>query len=135
MREQPKILLVGDDEPRMTHLRATLSRAARVTQAEDLPQALSLLAADSFGAVFCDWRFHCGTWRDALARSRELYPDLPVVVVSQTNGVEEGIDEWAQVVEAGAFDLLLSARSESTALSLLEHAVASGEARAIRASA
>jgi hypothetical protein len=39
------------------------------------------------------------------------------------------------VVEAGALDLLLSARSESTALSLLEHAVASGEARAIRASA
>ena len=119
----------------MISLRDTLSRAAQVAQAEDIPQALSLLAQRPFEAVFCDWRFHCGTWRDALKRIGELYRDLPIVVVSQTNGIEEGIDEWAEVIEAGAFDLLLSVRSESAAVSLLEHAVASGEARAMRATA
>ena len=135
MRERPRVLLVGDDEARMTHLRDALGRCAHVTQAEDIPQALSLLSQRGFEAVFCDWRFHCGTWREALERIGALYPDLPVVVVSQTHGIEEGIDEWAQVVAAGAFDLLLSARSESAALSLLEHALASGEARAMRATA
>jgi DNA-binding NtrC family response regulator len=119
----------------MALLRETLNRFAQVMQAEDIPQALGVLAQRSFEAVFCDWRFHCGTWREALERINELYPDLPVVVVSGTNGIEEGIDEWAEVVEAGAFDLLLSVRSESAAVSLLEHAVASGEARAMRATA
>ena len=135
MREQPRVLLVGDDEARMTSLRETLSRVGKVMQAEDIPQALGALAQRSFEAVFCDWRFHCGTWRDALQRIGELYPDLPIVVVSQTSGIEEGIDEWAEVIEAGAFDLLLSVRSESAVVSLLEHAVASGEARAMRATA
>ena len=135
MREQPRVLLVGDDEARMTSLRETFSRVAQVMLAEDIPQALGLLAQRPVEVAFCDWRFHCGTWREALKRLGELYPDLPIVVVSQTNGIEEGIDEWAEVIEAGAFDLLLSVRSESAAVSLLEHAVASGEARAMRATA
>lgn len=135
MRAQPRVLLVGDGEGRMVPLRETLGRVAQVRQAEDIPQALGALAERGFEAVFCDWRFHCGTWREALERIGELYPDLPVVVVSGSNGIEEGIDEWAEVVEAGAFDLLLSIRNEAATLSVLEHAIASGEARAMRAGA
>ena len=102
---------------------------------EDIPQALHRLAQDDYEAVFTDWRFHCGTWREALQQVGGLYPDLPVIVISPVEGLEQGMREWVDVVEAGAFDLLLSPRSESAALSLLEHAVASGEARAMRATA
>ena len=133
MREKPKVLLIGDDVVRMVRLREILRRAARVVSVEDLPEALEQLARGEFETVFADWRFHCGTWREAVERLGALYPDLPVVVVSQTEGIEEGMQEWIEVVGAGAFDLLLSACNETAALMLLEHAVASGEARALRA--
>ena len=135
MRQRPNILLIGDDPAKMAWLREILGRAARVAQAEDIPQALHRLAQDDYEAVFTDWRFHCGTWREALQQVGGLYPDLPVIVISPVEGLEQGMREWVDVVEAGAFDLLLSPRSESAALSLLEHAVASGEARAMRATA
>ena len=133
MKERPMVLVIGDAGERTAQLRAIFSRSARVMQAEDLPQALELLAQQDYEAVFVDWRYHCGTWRDALQRLEALYPELPVIVISQTSGIEEGIQEWAEVVGAGAFDLLLSVYNEPAAWSLLEHAVASGQARAMRA--
>jgi len=117
----------------MWRLREILRRGARVVRVEDIPQALEQLAAEPFAAAFADWSFHGGTWREALERLGALYPELPVVVVSRTNGIEEGIQEWAEVVAAGAFDLLLSVRNEAAVLSILAHAVASSEARALRA--
>jgi DNA-binding NtrC family response regulator len=134
MRELPAVLVIGDDVDRLTRLREILRRGAVVSQAEDLPQALSRMARERFDVAFTDWQFHCGTWRDVLQKLHALYPDLPVIVVSQTTRIDEGIREWAEAVSAGAFDLLLSANSAS-ALLLLEHAVASGDARALRATA
>ena len=68
-----------------------------------------------------------------LERIGTIYPELPVIVVSQTSDQEA--DEWAEVVAAGAFDLLPSVRNEPATLALLEHAVASGEGRALRSRA
>ena len=133
MIERPRVLLLGDDEFRLAPLRQTLSRSARLASAEDLPHALSLLARGSFDVVFCDGRFYCGTWREALERIGTIYPGLPVIVVSQTSDQEA--DEWAEVVATGAFDLLPSVRNEPATLALLEHAVASGEGRALRSRA
>ena len=135
MREAPRVLLLGDETSGTGPWRRILSRQSRVVCAEDIPEALSLLAEEAYDAVFCDWRFHCGTWREAVERIGALYPELPVVVVSQSDGIAEGIQEWAAVVEAGALDLLGWPLDEFAARSLLEHAVASGEARALRAHA
>jgi DNA-binding NtrC family response regulator len=133
MQERPRVLLLGDDALRLAPLRQTLSRSARVGSAEDLPHALSLLARGAFDVVFCDERFYCGTWREALERIAAIYPELPVIVVSRASDPEAG--EWAEVVAAGAFDLLPSVRNEPATLALLEHAVASGEGRALRSRA
>ena len=51
MKERPRTLLIGDDETRMAELRRILSRAARVSQAEDIPQALQWLARDGYDAA------------------------------------------------------------------------------------
>ena len=135
MRQRPNVLLIGDDDARMAKWRETLGRAARLAQAEDLPQALQMLARSGYEAVFVDWRFHCGTWREALRLVGAIYPDLPLIVISRSDGIEQGIEEWIEVLEAGAFDLLLSIHNEFATLSLLEQAVASSEARALRATA
>ena len=131
--ERLRVLLLGDDTIRLAPLRQTLSRSAQLTAAEDLPHALSLLARVAFDVVFCDGRFYCGTWREALERIGTIYPELPVIVVSQANDQEA--DEWAEVVAAGGFDLLPSASNERATLALLEHAVASSEGRALRSRA
>jgi len=128
-------MLLGSDAVRVTPLRQILRPYANETFAEDLPAALSLLAGNTYEVVFCDWRFHCGTWREALEKLQSLYPELPVIVVNQTAGTEEGMRECVEVLEAGAFDLLFSPLHVPTVLFLLEHAVASGEARALRAGA
>lgn len=135
MRQRPNVLLIGDDDARMAKWRETLGRAARLAQAEDLPQALQMLAQSGYEAVFVDWRFHCGTWREAVQLVGGIYPDLPLIVINQSDGIEQGIEEWIEVLEAGAFDLLLSIHNEFATLSVLEQVVASSEARALRATA
>ena len=135
MRQRPNVLLIGDDDARMARLRAILRRTSYVEQAEDLPEALQQLTEADYEAVFVDWQFHCGTWKDALRLVGALYLDLPLIVISQSDGIEQGIQEWKEVIEAGAFDLLVASDRESAALSLLEHAVATSAARALRATA
>lgn len=133
MRESRKVLLLGSDNPRMARLSEILSRHAKVARAEDIPEGLGLLARGAYEAVFCDGRFHCGTWQEALETIQALYPELPIVIVSQTNGTDEGIREWTEVLYAGAFDLLLAPSNEYSVVTVMEHALASGEARALRA--
>ena len=135
MRQRPNILLIGDDAARMARLRETLSRTARVAQAEDMPQAFERLAMEDFETVFADWRFHCGTWKEAVKYIGECYPDLPVIVISNSEGLERGGRQWMEAVEAGVFDLLPAEHREFEVLSLLEQAVASAQARAMRATA
>ena len=57
---------------------------------------------------------------------------VPTLVVSQTSGPDEGIEEWTEVLEAGAFDLLLAPSREYSVLTMIEHAVASGQGRALQ---
>jgi DNA-binding NtrC family response regulator len=138
MRQQPNILIIGDDLARMARLRAVLSRTARVVQAEDLQQALKRLAlksSEEFEAVFTDERFHCGTWRDVLNQIGHLHPDLPIVVVYDSDKLKRGNREWREVISAGAFDLLPSNCGDLELLSLAEQAVASARARALLATA
>jgi CheY-like chemotaxis protein len=135
MRQRPNILVIGDDTPRITRLRESLGPTSRVVQAEDLQQALKRLALDDHDAVFADWQFHCGTWREALRSIAELYPDLPVIVISNSEALEMGNQEWREAIAAGAFDLLPSHYGEFEVISLAEQAVASARARALLATA
>ena len=135
MRERSNILVIGDGTARILRIRQTLNKIARVEQAEDLPQALQKLAGGEFEAVFAEERFHCGTWNDVLQSVAELYPDLPVIVMSSAEGLEQASPRWMEAIGEGAFDLLPSNYGDFDLLSLAEQAVSSARARALLATA
>ncbi|HWP85603.1 MAG TPA: hypothetical protein VNN17_10460 [Terriglobia bacterium] len=130
MRDRTNVLLLGNDATRIAPLLETLGRAARVCWVEDLPEALQKLAQQDFQAVFVDWDFYCGSWREALQRIQELYPALPVIVLGTPQEDRLWEQQWKEAVEAGAFDLLPSIENRMAVLLVLEQAVASSEARA-----
>jgi DNA-binding NtrC family response regulator len=94
---------------------------------------VDFLAEGSVDVVLCDWNFLDGTWKEALREIQGRYPRLPSIVISPTQGIEEGIQEWLDVLSAGAFDLLLNPSNDLSLRSVLEHAVASGEGRMMHA--
>jgi DNA-binding NtrC family response regulator len=84
------------------------------------------LAQAKYDAVFCSRTLSSGSWGEALKQVRQGYPDVPVIILSHTADEKE----WAEVLAAGAFDLLGLPCYERTLLSVMEHAVATREARA-----
>jgi len=130
MNTKPQVLLVSAGAG--TGLKEILQRRASVTQAGSIPEMVRELAQRDFDVILCEPEFTEGTWREALRELQARRVAAPAIVVSQTSGVDEGIEEWAEVLEAGAFDLLLAPSREYSVLAMLEHAVASGQARALR---
>jgi len=131
MNTKPQVLLVSSGEA--TGLKDILRRQADLAEAADIPEMVQELKSRKFDVIVCEQEFSEGTWREALRELQARRVAAPAIVVSQTSGVDEGIEEWAEVLEAGAFDLLLAPSQEYSVLAMLEHAVASGQARALRA--
>ncbi len=127
MQKRLKVLLLNSDEAESSILRDLLSKHVIVTWARNVPETLGLLDGSSYDALFCNWCFHMGTWHDALKEVQKRYPELPTVIVCRT-GEER---EWVEVLEAGAVDLLSAPYRECTILAVLEHALASRDARAL----
>jgi len=130
MNTKPQVLLVSSGEA--TGLKDILRRQADLAEAADIPEMVQELKSRKFDVIVCEQEFSEGTWREALRELQARRVAAPAIVVSQTSGVDEGIEEWAEVLEAGAFDLLLAPSREYSVLAMLEHAVASGQARALR---
>jgi len=130
MHTKPQVLLVSGG--RESGLQEILRRRADLTEAGSVPEMVRELAEREFDVIVCEPEFSEGTWREALRELQARRVAAPAIVVSQTSGVDEGIEEWAEVLEAGAFDLLLAPSREYSVLAMLEHAVASGQARALR---
>lgn len=133
--DRVNVMLLGGDQPALRGLHGTLRNRAKITLAEDLPQALEKLSREEIHAVFCAACFHCGSWVEALETIGFLYPALPIIVVGDAAPDKFAAPQRAEVYGAGAFDLLLYPQSETSVLFLLEHALVSGEARELRASA
>jgi len=128
MLEYPNVLLLSTDTIETTVLQQALRKHVILTRADNLSDAMFLLEGGGYDAFFCAWSFHAGTWMEALETVREWQPDLPVIILSRT--AEER--EWLQVLEAGAFDLLVPPFEKEELLAVLEQASASREARALR---
>ena len=131
MNTKPQVLLVSSGEA--TGLKDILRRQADLAEAGSIPEMVRELASREFDVIVCEREFPEGNWREALQELQARRVAAPAIVVSQTSGVEEGIEEWAEVLEAGAFDLLLAPSQEYSVLTIIEHALASGQARAMRA--
>lgn len=104
---------------RMLH--GTYSRASSV--AYEPPRFSSRAKAEeaaSFDAFLCDWCYMGGTWRTALDLIRRRAPQLPVIVICRAGGEQE----WVEVLQAGAFDMIAAPFSADDVLSVLTNAVA-----------
>ena len=86
------------------------------------PQEMSeQLQRASYDALFCARSLFMGIWREVLEEVRQCYPHLPLIIVSRMADEQE----WLEVLEAGAFDLLGPPYYERVLLPVLEHAVVS----------
>ena len=120
MLKSPDVLLLSADATETAEIQRILSDHVNLVPACDLSELPSLLEKNDYDALFCAWSFQKGTWMDVLADVRECHPDLPVIVLSPAPEVRE----WAAVLEAGAFDLLVPPHDERSMLAVLEQASA-----------
>lgn len=125
-RGRLRVLLLSGEETEASSLREILTRHVELANAWTLAEMVELLGGGGFDAFLCDWSFQGGTWQDALGEVQQRHPDLPTIVVRRLGGEQE----WIQVLDAGAFDLVAAPYCEYAVLSVLEHAVASYQARA-----
>jgi DNA-binding NtrC family response regulator len=121
----PRILLLSSDESEARNWEEMFREHATLRRVRNLEELHRTLQGDFYDALFCGWSFQSGTWNEALGQVRQERPDLPVVIFSGTGGERE----WINVLEAGAFDLLVAPYQKRTVLPVLEQAVTSYEAR------
>lgn len=120
---QRKVVLLADREAETGALKKLVARHAVVEHAGDIPELLGALEDGRCEAIFCEWSFHRGTWRDVLKAVHNRYPDLPVIVSHHTADEKD----WVDVLRASALDLLAPPFNERLVLSVLEHAAWSRE--------
>ena len=120
----PKVLLLSTDKEETSEMDKILREHVILRSVGDLAELSNHLDGD-YDAVFCGWSFQKRGWNDALGELRKRYPALPVVIFSRMGGEKE----WVEALQAGAFDLLVAPYLKRNVLPLLEHAVASHEAR------
>jgi DNA-binding NtrC family response regulator len=123
--QHPKILLLSTDGIESAALQRILNEHVALQKVENLLELQRNLDGGDYDVMFCGWSFHTGTWNDALRQVKQRCPNLPVVIFYKSGGEQE----WIEVLEAGAFDLLVPPYRESTVLAVLEHALASHSAR------
>jgi DNA-binding NtrC family response regulator len=115
------VLFIGSNSDG-TDVAGILARFASVNRVLTVPDALP---KEAYDAVFCDWDCADGTWRDVLAKLKELRLPIPLIVLSRC-GCEK---EWVEVLDAGAFDFLVPPYTSTQLLAVLEHALASSQPR------
>ncbi len=128
MLRQPKVLLFSTDEAEMAQLQQILSEHVILTPVDHQSKLNALIEKHNYDALFCAWSLQQGSWNDVVSEVRESHPDLPVIVLSPAPDNRE----WDEVLQAGAFDLLVPPFEERSMLAVLEQASASREAVASR---
>ena len=121
----PRVLLFVCDSNEKAALQESLSLHAELRWVCNPQEMTRELAQEKYDAVFCDRTLCAGSWSEVVQHVRRLYPELPVIILSPTADERE----WMEVLAAGAFDLLALPCHDQALLSVMEHAVASGEAR------
>ena len=125
MLRVPEVLLLVCDADERAILQKILGPQAELTCVCTPEEMAEHLEQASYDALFCARSLCMGSWREVLEEVRQFYPHLPVIIVSRTADEQE----WLEVLEAGAFDLLGPPYYERVLLSVLERAVVSHEAR------
>jgi len=125
----PKVLLVSaadHDRAYLEELQSLLSTHVPLTCVREGKPLERLLEGGCYDALFYLRPAGREDWKEPLRKIRARLPDLPVIVLSET----EMIGEFAEVLQSGAFDFLLPPYASHTLLAAVTQAVASTEGRA-----
>jgi len=125
MPRLPKVALLTEDALQADALREMLQEHLALTHITSFLELEKRSWDGQIDALFCDWHFGKNGWKEALENVRARHPDLPVIFLSRTGGERE----WMEVLDAGAFDLLVPPYSAVSLLAVVEHAAASRMAR------
>ena len=100
-----KSILIVDDEPNLRKTLATILKRAGyvVTTAGSADEAHQLLLAGAYSLVFLDIRMPDKSGLTLLTEIRELYPDMPIVLLTAHASLESAIE----AIRKGANDYLL----------------------------
>jgi DNA-binding NtrC family response regulator len=100
MKEQPRILVVDDEKIALNNLIYILKKENyEVTGTQSGPRALSLLEEQEFDLVLTDLKMEKVDGMQILTRSRELYPDTEVLMITGYATVDSAIN----AMKAGAY--------------------------------
>ncbi|MFH1738237.1 MAG: response regulator [bacterium] len=125
MLAYPNVLLLAGDEGEAMHLHQLLSPYVSLTCSQTLAALEQLLKNGAYDVLFYVESQPSETWNDVIQEVHKYSPDLPVIILSRTGDEQE----WRDVLEAGAFDLLAPPYLERTLVAVLEQAVTSRQAR------
>jgi two-component system, NtrC family, nitrogen regulation response regulator GlnG len=97
-------LLLVDDEPTLRRVigRSLVKAGFEVTEAQNGQAALQRIETEHFDAVISDVRMPSMTGLELLDRLQQDNPDMPIVLMSGSNEVENA----RAAAELGAFDYL-----------------------------
>jgi DNA-binding NtrC family response regulator len=124
----PRVLLFTSSGAEAELFQDLLRHHASVTAASSLADLRRQLASADFDAVLCSWSFRAFGWSDVVEELQRHDPNLPAIVISPSP--EDRV--WLEVLEAGAFDLLVPPHRDDTVLAVLTQAAASRQARESR---
>ncbi len=120
----PHIGLVTGSDAQAAALERLLQGHAVLTHARSICEFLNLWRTEQFDALFCEWSFGSGDWKEDLQVVRLNHPALPVIFLAG----DQGQKEWVEVIEAGAFDLLTPPYNAQSLLAVMAQAAASYDA-------
>lgn len=121
----PKVILLSASRTETDALRIILEDHVRLTTVNSFLALIFHLNRDDYDAIFCGQSCRGRDWEAIMVKLQQQRPELPVIVF----GDKRELNEWEQVIEAGAFDLIEAPYRSGAVLPVLEHAVASREAR------
>jgi len=100
MNEPPKILVVDDEKIALNNLVYILKKESyEVTGTQSGPRALTLLEEQEFDLILTDLKMEKVDGMQILTRSRELYPDTEVLMITGYATVDSAIN----AMKAGAY--------------------------------
>ena len=120
----PRVLII-DDEPDIRELLAlTLARMQlECVEAENVQQAVRLLASEHFDLCLTDMRLPDGSGMDVIRHIQGCCPQLPVAMITAHGNMQSAIE----ALKAGAFDFLNKPVELQTLRELVASALRLGE--------
>ncbi len=118
--DEPRRLLIIDDEANMRHMLSLLTGKAgyTVTLAENGQEGLEALTRQEVDLILCDLKMPRLNGLDFLAKVKEIGVDVPIVMMSAYAAIEDAVE----AMKAGAYDFITKPFKADEVLLTLERA-------------